>query len=146
MDAPGAGGVGGLAHCTALDAGDARRDADDDPGAGEGAATTQHLAHEVPQHLGSDLVVCDHAVAQRADRLDVTRGAPDHPLGFSADRDDRVRGRVDSYHRGLIEQDAPATGIDERVGSAEIDAEVVAEQVAAALADATLAGTAMGCP
>ena len=65
---PRAGSVGGLAHRPLLHAGDTGRDADDDARSGERAAPAQHLAHEVAQHLGGDVVVGDHAVLQRADR------------------------------------------------------------------------------
>ena len=58
--------------------------------------------------------------------------APDHPLGLGADRDDRVGAGVDRDHRGLVEQDAAAARVDERVRRAEIDREVAAEQLTTA--------------
>ena len=112
-----------------------RRDADDDARAGERAAAAQHLAHEVAQHLGGDVVVGDHAVLQRPDGLDVAGRAADHPLGLGPDGDDGVGGGVDGDDRRLVEHDAAAAGVDEGVRGAEVDREVAAEQVAAALGD-----------
>ena len=41
-----------------------------------------HFANEVLDHFFGDFDVGDHAVAQRADRLDIAGGAAKHLLGF----------------------------------------------------------------
>ena len=59
--------------------------------------------------------------------------APDHALGLGADRDDGVGRGVDGDDGRLVEQDAASAGVDQGVGRAEVDRQVTAEQVAAAL-------------
>jgi hypothetical protein len=133
VDAPRTGGVGRLGHRALLDAGDRRRHADHHARTRERPASSQHLAHEVPQHLRGDLVVGDHAVAQGTDGLDVVGGAADHALGLGADRNDGVGGRVDRDDRRLVEQDAAPPRIDQGVRRPEVDREIAAQQVPAAL-------------
>ena len=76
----------------ALDRGGAGRHADDDQRAGEAAAVV-HLADEVLDHLLGDFEVGDHAVAHRADGLDVAGRAAEHQLGLVADGEDLLAGR-----------------------------------------------------
>ncbi len=130
---PRAGGVGGLADRALLDGGDAAGHADHDPRPGERAAAAQHLAHEVAQHLRGDVVVGDDAVLQRPHRHDVPRRPADHPLGLDPDRHYGVGCGVDRDHRRLVEHDAPAARIYQRVRRPEIDRQITAEQVTAAL-------------
>ena len=67
-----------------LDAGDARRDADDDARVRE--AVLVHLLDEVAEHLLGDVEVGDDAVLQRPDRGDRPGRAAEHALGLDADR------------------------------------------------------------
>ena len=57
-------------------------------------------------------------------------------LASAPDGDDGVGRGVDRDHGRLVEHDAAAAGVDEGVGGAEVDGEIAAEQVAAALRDA----------
>src|SRR5262249_33684373 len=52
---------------------------------------------------------------------------PEHGLGFMTDGEHRVIGLVDGHDRGLVEHDAFAADIDERVRRAQVDGEVVGE-------------------
>ena len=78
-----AGGQRRLLDGALLDAGDARRDADDDARMRE--AVLVHLLDEVAEHLLGDVEVGDHAVLQRADRADRPRRAAEHPLRLEPD-------------------------------------------------------------
>ena len=82
------------------------------------------------EHLLGDGEVCDHAVLERANGLDVGRRAAEHPLGVQADRDHAlvavavVANRDD---RRLVENDALLPRIDQRVRRTQIDREVPRE-------------------
>jgi hypothetical protein len=86
-----------------------------------------HLRNEVVEHLLRDVEVGDHTVLQRADGDDVARRASEHGLGLVPHRQDRVVGLVDRDDRRLVEHDALAAHVDQRVGGAEIDGEIVGE-------------------
>ena len=115
-----------LLDCTLLDAGHARRDADDDARVRE--AMLVHLLDEVAQHLLGDVEVGDDAVLQRADRGDRPRRAAEHPLRLDADRVHLAGALVDRDDRGLGEDDAAPAHVDERVGGAEVDGHVAAAE------------------
>ena len=85
-----------------------------------------HLADEVLDHLLGDFEVGDDAVAQRPDGGDVAGRAAEHQLGFLADREDLLLAAHvgDGDHRGLVQHDAAALDVDQRVGGAEIDGHV----------------------
>ena len=83
---------------------------------------------EVAEHLLGDVEVGDHAVLQRADRLDVARGAADHALGLGADGQDRAGQRVDRDDGGLVEHDASSAYVDERVRGPEVDRHVATKE------------------
>ena len=121
-----AGLLGRLLHRALLDAGDAGRHADHH--ARPRPLARVHALDEVAQHLLADVEVGDHAVLQRADRLDVLGRAPDHLLRFDADRERTTVAHVDRDHRRLVEHDAAPAHVHERVGSAEVDRHVAAEQ------------------
>ena len=141
----GAGVLGGVLHGALLDAGDARRHADDHarlvPLAGV------HPLDEVAEHLLADLEVGDDAVLQGPDGLDVVGRAAHHPLGLEADGDGLAVVDVDRHDRRLVEDDALATDVDQRVGGAEVDREVAAEaeRVVAASHPDILSGLGHGC-
>ena len=122
----GAGVLGRLLHRPLLDAGDARRHADDHAGLGEAALV--HPVDEVAEHLLADLEVGDDAVLQGPDGLDVAGRAADHALGLDADGQGPAVLHVDGDDRRLVEDDAAAAHVDERVGGAEVDGHVAAEE------------------
>ena len=109
----------------ALDRGRARGHADDDQRAGEAAAVV-HLADEVLDHLLGDFEVGDDAVAQRADGLDVAGRAAQHHLGLVADGQHLLLALFlgDGDHRRLVEDDAAALDIDQRIGGPQVDRHV----------------------
>ena len=121
----GAGVLGRLLHGPLLDPGDARRHADDHAGLHPPAAV--HLVDEVAQHLLADLEVGDDAVLQRPDGLDVRRRAADHALGLEADGERAAVAHVDGHDRRLVEHDAVAAHVDQRVGGTEVDRHVAAQ-------------------
>jgi hypothetical protein len=90
-----------------------------------------HLLDEVLQHLLGDREVRYHAVLQRADGRDVARRAAEHVLGLGADGLDLLaaaRGFL-AYgdHGRLVEHDALAAHVDQRIGRAKVDRQVVGE-------------------
>ena len=109
-----------------LDAGHARRHADDDARVRE--AVLVHLLDEVAEHLLGHVEVGDDAVLERADRGDRPGRASEHALRLDADRVHLARALVDRDDRRLGEHDAAATHVDERVGGAEIDRHVTAAE------------------
>ena len=86
-----------------------------------------HLVDEVLDHLLGDVDVGDDAVAQRADGLDLVGRLAHHQLGVVADRLDLLDAvdRLDRDHRRLVEDDAAAADVDERIGGSEVDRHVV---------------------
>ena len=121
-----AGGERRLLDRALLDAGDARRDADDDARMRE--AVLVHLLDEVAEHLLGHVEVGDHAVLQRADRADRPRRAAEHPLRLEADRVHLAGALVDRDDGRLGEHDAAPAHVDERVGGAEVDGHVAAAE------------------
>ncbi len=85
-----------------------------------------HLADEVLDHLFSNFKVGDHAVAHRADRLDMARRAAQHHLGVIANGEHLLlaAARDDRNDRRLVQNDAPALHIDQRVGGPEVDGHI----------------------
>ena len=67
---------------------------------------------------------------KRPDRLDVAGGAADHLLGLLADGEDLLLAADggDRHDRRLVEDDAAALDVDQRVGGAEIDRHVGGKQ------------------
>jgi hypothetical protein len=116
-----------LAHRALLDLGDPRRDRDHDARAQQVRAVVR-LADEVAQHRLGDLEVGDHPVAQRPHRADRAGRAAQHALGLLAHGAHAVALGVDRDHRRLGRDDPAPLGVDQRVGSAQIDGEVVGEQ------------------
>jgi hypothetical protein len=81
-----------------------------------------------PQHLLGRLEVGDHAVLERADRGDALGRAADHPLGVVPDRNQLTGLLVDRDDARLVHEDAFAAHVDERVGGAEINGHVPADE------------------
>ena len=89
----------------------------------------QHLAvvrllNEVVQHLLGDFEVGDDAVFHRLDGDDVARRAAQHLFRFFADGFDFAGVLVDGDDRRLVDHDAFAARVDQRVSGAEVDGEV----------------------
>ncbi len=94
-----------------------------------------HLVDEVLQHLLGDREVGDDAFLQRADGGDVVRRAAEHLLGFFADRGHRFCAAgtavlANGDHGWFVQHDALAAGIDQGVGGAQVDGQVVREHTA----------------
>ena len=87
-----------------------------------------HLVHEVLDHLLGDVEVADDPVAERADRDDRGGRPADHPLRLGADREHALRLRVDRHDRRLGDHDPAIAHVDQRVGGAEVDADVAGEE------------------
>ena len=90
----------------------------------------QHALDEVAKHPLGRLEVGDHAVLERPDDHDVGRRPADHLLRLGADRDHRTGHDVDGDDRRLVQHDPAAPLVDDRVGGAEIDGQVTAEEAA----------------
>ena len=78
-------------------------------------------------HLFRDFEIRDHAVAQRANGLNIARCAAKHLLGFVADGKDLLLALdVGDGDDGRLVQDNPLTlDVDQGVGRAEVDGHVV---------------------
>ena len=120
------GRVGGLFDGPFLDTGDPGGHADHDPRVAPLAGIG--LADEVAQHLLGDLEVGDHTVLERADGADRAGRAAEHALGLGTDGVDLAGAVVDGDDGRLGEHDAAAADIDEGVGGAQVDGDVVCAQ------------------
>ena len=118
---------GGIADRALFHRGRARGHADHDFGIAEQVALAVHLADEVLDHLFGDFDVGDHAVTQRADRLDAVRGLAHHHLGVIAHGLHALDpvDRLDRDHRRFVQHDPLILHIDEGVGGAEVDRHVL---------------------
>src|SRR3984957_9780443 len=135
-DVAGTGALGRLADCAPLDLGGAERHAHQYPRRGLEEAIAVHLVDEVLQHLLGIGEVGDHAVLHRPYGGDVARGASQHGLGVLSDRHDDLaaaRGFVlHRHYRGLIENYALVTDVDQRIGGAQVDRQIAGEIAAQA--------------
>jgi hypothetical protein len=120
-----AGALGGLLDGAAFHGSRTRRHADHDLGMGEGT-TVVNLRDEMLDHRLGDFEIGDDAVAQRPDRLDVAGRAAEHHLGLFANREHlalaALRGQRDD--RRLVQHDASALHINQRIGRSEVDPHV----------------------
>ena len=90
-------------------------------------AAVVHLRDEMPQHRLGHFEVGDDAVLQRTDGDDIGRRAAEHAFRLVADGEHFVRAGLHRHDRRLAQDDALILDVDERVGRAEIDADVVGE-------------------
>jgi hypothetical protein len=87
---------------------------------------------ELLEHLLGHREVGDDAVLHRPDGLDVAGHLAQHGLGFLAHGLDgllalRAAFVADGDDRGLVEHDALAAHVDQRVGGAQVDGQVGGE-------------------
>ena len=122
----GAGAAGGVGDGAPFDLGDRRRHADHDLRAGEPADAD--ALQQQPDHPLGDLEVGDRAAPQRPHRDDVAGRAADHLPRLAAGGQHLAGLAVEGDDRRLVEHDAAALHVDERVGGAEVDGEVTSHQ------------------
>jgi len=77
-------------------------------------------------HLPSDIELGHHAVAQRAHRRHVPRAPANHLPCFFTHRHHATRPGIDRDYGRLVEDDALALPVDQRVRRAEVDRDVAA--------------------
>src|SRR5439155_24021444 len=106
---------------------DADRHADHQVGLGQGEASAD-LFDEVAQHRLGDHVVRDDAVAHGAGDLDVLRRAAKHGARFFSDGDALVIADAQRHDRWLLQDNAPAPDVNDRVDGAEVNADLFGEQ------------------
>src|SRR5574343_352707 len=128
----GTGAEGGFADGTAFDLGRAGRYADDDARARTEQLRVMHLLDELLEHLLGDGEVGNTAILHRSDNGNRARCLAEHLLGFLTDGLDGFFGigaafEADGDYGRLIEHDRAAAHIDERIGRAEVDGEVIGE-------------------
>ncbi len=87
------------------------------------------FADEMLQHLLGDREIGDDAVFQGPDRRDVARRASQHVLGFGADGLDDAAATTgifaNRHDRRLIEHDAVTPGVNQGIGGAKVDGQVI---------------------
>ena len=79
---------------------------------------------EHAQHPFGDFEVGDGAAAQRALGHDVARRAADHLPGVGPDGQDLPAARVERDDGRLVQDEALALGVDQRVGGTKVDGQV----------------------
>jgi hypothetical protein len=127
MHFAGLGAVRGILDGALFHLRDLGRHADDDPRAHPHVSVVR-LLDEVREHLLGDVEVGDDAFAQRLDGDDVARRAAEHFLRAGANGFDLAGDLVDRHHRGLVDHDAAALGVDTRIGRAQIDGQIRREE------------------
>ena len=123
-----AGVHGGVLHRALLHLGDAGGDRDDDAGA-DAQGVVVHLADEVTEHGLRDIEVRDDAILHGTDGGDVAGGAPQHAFGLVPNGADLAGGGVKGDDGRFTQDDATVLQVDESVGRAQIDADVVGEVI-----------------
>jgi hypothetical protein len=106
--------------------------ADDDARAGAQDAARVHHLDELLEHLLGDREVGDDAVLHGPDGFDVAGHLAQHGLGFLAHGLDgllalRATFVANGNHRGLVQNDALATHVNQRVGGAQVNGQVGGE-------------------
>jgi hypothetical protein len=91
-------------------------------------AVVMCLHDEVIQHLLGVAEVRDHTVLHRLDGDNVARSSSQHLLGFFADGLHLIGLRIDGNDRRLVDDDALATRVHQRVGRAQVDRQIVRKQ------------------
>ena len=86
------------------------------------------LLNEVVEHALGHFEIGDDTILHGTDGHDVSGRAAQHLLGFLAHRQHFAVGLVDGHDGGFVHDDPLPLGIDQRVGSAEIDREIGREQ------------------
>lgn len=94
------------------------------PGARE-KTLADNLRGEVLQHCTRKLKVNHCAVAQRAQGKHVAGGAPDHAVGVHANGQGLAGITLNGYHSGFAKHNSFPFHIDQHVGGAKVDADVV---------------------
>ncbi len=89
-----------------------------------------YFFNELFEHLLGNGEVGNHAVFHRANHRDAARCFAEHILGFFADCLDGFFGvgaafKADRNYRRLVEHNAAATHINERICRAKVDGQVV---------------------
>jgi hypothetical protein len=95
---------------------------------GSGEPADADALQQQPDHALGDLEVGDGPTAQRAHGHDVAGGAPDHLPSLAAGGQHLTGLAVEGDDGGLVEHDALALHVHQRVGGAEVDGEVAGHQ------------------
>ena len=115
-----------LAHGTTFNTGDAAGDAHHQTRRHDAAAFIA-LGDEGLEHLLGCIEIRDHAIAQGTHRTDVARRAAQHQLGFITHRHGDATLEIEGNHRGLLQHNPLAGDVDQRVGRAQVDADVAGQ-------------------
>jgi len=91
-----------------------------------------HLLDELFEHLLGHGEVGNHAVLHRTNHGNAARRLAKHFLGFLADGLDGLLGigaafEANGNDRRFVENNGPSTHINQRIGGAKVDGEVVGE-------------------
>jgi hypothetical protein len=85
-----------------------------------------HLADEVLDHFFRHFEIRDHAISQGANGRDIPRRAAKHQLRFLTHRQHLLAATLigNGDHARLIQNDAPALHIDQRIRGAEVNGHI----------------------
>ena len=109
-----------LFHSLALYLRDTGRYTDADPRFPE-CFSSHRFLNEIFQHFFCDQKVCDHSLAQGADRHDVARRTPDHLSCFLSDCLDFIGVFIICNYGRLFEHDSFSFGIHQNTGGSKVD-------------------------
>jgi hypothetical protein len=88
------------------------------------------------QHLFGDFEIGDDAVLHGSNRHDVAGGPAQHLFGIAADGEDLAALSLDGDDGGLVDDDPLALDIDQRVGGAQVDRQIIRKPAQHSICDA----------
>ena len=87
------------------------------------------LLNEITQHFFADIEVGNHSVFQRTHGPNVAWSTSHHALGLVPDGDRLAIGNVKGNHRRLVQDNALTAHIYQRVGSTQIDSNIICHEL-----------------
>ena len=123
-----AGSACGVAHGAYFDRSDSRRHADHHARTEQCFVSRLRFIDEIREHLRCHLEIRYDTIYDRFQCLNMLGCTPHHVLGLLTDGDHLARFCIECDDRGLIDDDAAAAHIHQRIGRAEVYADVVGEE------------------
>jgi hypothetical protein len=83
---------------------------------------------EIAEHFFGDVEVGDHSVLERTNRQNAVRRTPQHSFRLEPDALDLAGRFLDGHYGGLVEHDALTFDVDEGIGRAQINRDLIRGQ------------------
>ena len=86
-----------------------------------------HFLNEIAEHLLGNFKIRNYAFGKRPHCGYMPGRAADHFFGFSPDLNNLPGFFIHRHHRGLVDHDPAAANINQRIGRAQVNADVFGE-------------------